>query len=104
MGAPVTLVDPDGKYVDASGGGGASEVTVSNFPATQPVSGTVTATGPLTNAQLIAVTGTAAQTAVTTDPAAAGQTTNALLRGILAEMQAQTVVLNTIATNTSTGD
>ena len=95
MGAPVTLVDPQGNYVDASGGGGPSEVEVTNFPATQPVS------GPLTNAQLTAVTGTAAQTDVTTDPAAAGQTTNAILRGILAELQAQTAVLETIATNTT---
>jgi len=87
---------------DIAGGGGSSEVEVTNFPATQPVSGTVTATGPLTNAQLTAVTGTAAQTAVTTDPAAAGQTTNALLRGILAELQAQTVLLTAIETNTGT--
>ncbi len=82
--------------VDGAGGGGVGgEVTVTNFPATQPVS------GPLTNAQLTAVTGTAAQTAVTTDPAAANQTTNAILRGILAELQAQTTVLETIATNTA---
>lgn len=84
MGAPVTLVDPDGRYVDASGGGGSgpSEVEVTNFPPTQAVS------GPLTNAQLTAVTGTAAQTAVTTDPTASGQTVVALLRGILSELQA----------------
>ena len=96
MGAPVTLVDPQGHYVDISGGGsGPSEVTVSNFPATQPVS------GPLTNTQLTAVTGTAAQTAVTVDPAAAGQTILAVMRGILAELQAQTVLLNDIKTNTT---
>lgn len=76
------------------GGGGSSQVEVTNFPATQAVS------GPLTNAQLTAVTGTAAQTAVTTDPAAAGQTVLAVMRGILAEMQAQTALLTTIAANT----
>lgn len=52
MGTPVTLVDPNGNYVDASGGGGGgpATVTVSNFPATQPVSGTVAVTGVATAA------------------------------------------------------
>ncbi|WP_315132818.1 hypothetical protein [Achromobacter marplatensis] len=77
------------------GGGGAAQVEVTNFPPTQPVS------GPLTGAQLTAVTGTAAQTTVATDPAAAGLTELALLRGILAELKAQTTVLQTIATNTT---
>lgn len=45
MGVPVTLTDPQGNYVEI-GGGGSSTVAVSNFPASQPV------TGPLTNAQL----------------------------------------------------
>ena len=82
--------------VQAGGGsGGSSEVEVTNWPSTQPVS------GPLTNAQLTAVMGTAAQTAVTTDPAAAGQTMLAIQRGILAELQAQTALLQTIATNTT---
>lgn len=98
-GGRLKLVDlGDGTFALATsggGGGGASEVSVTNFPATQPVS------GPVTNAQLTAVTGTAAQTAVTTDPAAAGQTVLSVLRGILAELQAQTTVLNTIATNTT---
>lgn len=70
-------------------------VTVGNFPATQPVS------GPLTNAQLTAIVGTAAQTAVTSDPTAAGQTMLALLRGILTEMQTQTALLEDIKTNTT---
>ena len=90
-------IDSDGNATligSSGGGGGSSDVTVTNFPETQPVS------GPLTNAQLTAVTGTAAQTAVTTDPTAAGQTVVALLRGILSEMQAQTALLQTIATNT----
>ncbi len=38
---------------------------------------------------------------VATDPAAAGATDNSLLRGILSELQAQTVLLQTIATNTT---
>lgn len=36
-----------------------------------------------------------------TDPDAASASTNALLRGILEELQAQTVILGTIATNTT---
>jgi len=68
---PPTLVDGDlrklrldstGALVvsGGGGGGGTSEVEVTNFPATQPVSGTVAVsgsvavTGPLTNAQLTA--------------------------------------------------
>lgn len=97
-GGRLKLVDNgDGTYSlsVASSGVGSSQVEVTNFPATQPVS------GPLTNAQLTAVTGTAAQTAITTDPSAAGQTIMALLRGILSEMQAQTVLLNDIKTNTT---
>lgn len=95
-----TTFTEDGKVaqdvfvVNQGGGGGeAQDVNVTNA--------SVAVTGPLTNAQLTAVTGTAAQTALTTDPTAAGQTTNAILRGILAELQAQTALLNTIATNTS---
>lgn len=74
--------------VDAGSGGG-------SIPNPLPV------TGPVTNAQLTAVTGTAAQTSVTVDPAAAGQTILAVLRGILAELQAQTALLNDIKTNTT---
>lgn len=80
---------------DGGGGSMPTSIEVSNFPATQAVS------GPLTNAQLTAVTGTAAQTAVTTDPAAAGQTVAALLRGILSELKAQSVILEDIKTNTT---
>lgn len=101
--APVVIaVNADGTAIGGGGGGGTSEVEVTNFPATQLVSGTVTATGPLTNAQLTAVTGTAAQTSIATDPSVAGLTTNSLLRGILAELQAQTTILEEIATNTAT--
>lgn len=84
--------------IGAGDGGGTmpTSIEVSNFPATQAVS------GPLTNAQLIAVTGTAEQTTATTDPAAAGQTVAALLRGILSELQSQKVILEQIAANTTT--
>lgn len=50
MGAPVTLTDPEGNYVDIGGGGGSSSVAVTNWPATQPVSGTVSVTGVATAA------------------------------------------------------
>lgn len=87
---PVAIIGPGG-----GGGAGDGKVEVTNFPETQAVS------GPLTNAQLTAVTGTAAQTAVATDPAAAGLTVVSLLRGILAEAKTQTALLQTIATNTT---
>ena len=82
-------------WVGSLDGGTPGEVTVTNFPATQAVS------GPITNAQMAAITGTAAQTAMTVDPTAAGQTMLAVLRGILAEMQIQTGLLEDIKTNTT---
>lgn len=97
--------DGTATLVGAGGGGG-------GIPNPLPVTGALTdaqlraaavsVSGPLTNAQLIAVTGTAAQTTLTTDPAAAGQTVAALLRGILSELQSQKVILEQIATNTTT--
>lgn len=95
----IKFQNASGNYVSVSatnplptaggGGGSAGPVEVSNFPASQAV------TGPLTNAQLVAVSGTAAQVAVATDPAA-GLTQAALLRGILAALLAQTAVLEAI--------
>jgi len=80
----------------SGGGGGGSGLTDTQLRASPvPVS------GPLTSANLTAVTGTAAQTAVTTDPAAAGQTMLSVMRGILAELQTQTALLNDIKTNTA---
>lgn len=94
------------EVVAVEGGGGGGDI-----PNPLPVTGPLTddqlrasalpVSGPLTNAQLTAVTGTAAQIAVTTDPEASGQTIAALLRGILAEMQAQTALLAAIADNTT---
>ncbi|MDH4993039.1 hypothetical protein QEZ48_19680 [Aquamicrobium lusatiense] len=86
--------------VDVGSGSGSSNVNISSVGG-NAVTTSIPVSGPLTNAQLTAVTGTAAQTAVTVDPAAAGQTILAVLRGILAEMQAQTVLLNDIKTNTT---
>lgn len=100
MSGPYSIADDGTPTLIGAGGGGGGEmptsIEVSNFPATQAVS------GPLTNAQLTAVTGTAAQTAVTTDPTAAGQTVAALLRGILSELKSQSVILEQISTNTET--
>lgn len=88
----IKFQNADGNFVGVSaanplptaggGGGSAGPVEVSNFPASQAV------TGPLTNAQLTAVSGTAAQVTVATDPTAGGLTQAALL--------AQTVVLEAI--------
>lgn len=71
-----------------SNGGGGGEVTVTNFPATQPVSGTVTATGPLTNAQQTAITGTTATALYTDATGAAAGTVIALLKGIYVQLAA----------------
>lgn len=91
-------VDDAGNPVPGGGGGGdigtSSEVEITNWPSSLAVS------GPLTNAQLTAISGTAAQTNVASDPSSAGLTILSLLRGILAEMQTQTAILNDIKANT----
>lgn len=76
---PVVIVGGGG-----GGGGGGGDVTVTNWPTTQPVSGTVTATGPLTNAQFTAVTGAA--TAAAWDGAAASATLVPILKAIHAQL------------------
>jgi len=84
-------------------GGGASSVSVSNFPATQPVSGTVAVTGVATSALQTALNtalGPATARAAVTDPTLAADA-NQLLRGILTALNAQTALLQTIATNTT---
>ena len=87
-GTKIVTVSPDNPLPVAGGGGGSgpSTVAVSNFPATQAV------TGPLTNLQLVSITDTAANAAVT-DPAVSA-TMIGLLKGIL-------TALNTIAANTA---
>lgn len=118
MGAPVTLVDPNGEYVDASGGGGGtSEVEVTNFPATQPVSGTVSVsgsvavTGPLTNAQLTAQglltndqfsgsTGLLSASPYSDDTGAGDGSVIGLLKGIYVQNAQMIALLTQIETNT----
>lgn len=56
-----------------------------------------------TSADLATVLGSVDDTTPTTDPTAAGQTVAEILRGILVELKAQTVLLNDIKTNTSGG-
>lgn len=87
---PVLGVD----ILSGGGGGGAFEgLTDAQLRAAAvPVSGTVTATGPLTNAQFTAVTGAA--NAAAWDGAAASATMIAILKSIDAQ-------LRIIATNTT---
>lgn len=103
MATPVTLVDPDGKYVDASGGGGGgpTTVTVSNFPATQPVSGTVTVSSLATAGST--QQGAIANPAYTDATGAANGTMIALLKGIYVQQAQMITLLNDIKTNTATG-
>lgn len=95
---PVVLVDP-ATGAPVGGGGGGGEVTVTNWPATQPVSGTVTATGPITNAQFTAVSGAA--TAAAWDGIAASATLVAILKAIHAQNATMIGLLNDIKTNTA---
>jgi len=91
------------RVVYASPGAGASSVSVTNFPATQPVSGTVAVTGVATSALQTALNtalGPATARAAVIDPTLAADV-NQLLRGILTALNAQTVLLQTIATNTT---
>ena len=86
----VAVVGPDGSPIGGGGGAGGS-VEVRNWPASQAV------TGPLTNSQLTAVTGTAST-------AAWGGTGNATEIAILKAMYAQNAnimtLLGEIAENT----
>lgn len=78
------------KVLSDGGSGGASNVTVDNFPASQAV------TGPITNAQFTAVTGAAAAAAYTDVTGVAAGTEISLLKGIfvqLAAINAKTPVL-----------
>lgn len=101
MGTPVTLVDPNGNYVDASGGGGGgpATVTVSNFPATQPVSGTVAVTAIATAGST--QQGAIANPAYTDATGAANGTMIALLKGLYVQQAQMIALLNDIKTNTS---
>lgn len=73
--APVVIaVNADGSAIGGGGSGGGT-VEVSNFPVTQPVS------GPLTNSELLAVTG------VATDPMWNGTDQGATLIALLKNIQ-----------------
>lgn len=102
MGAPVTPVDKDGNpfeagnplHVTGTGPGGTSDVVVTNFPASQVV------TGPLTNAQFTAVQGTAA---VAAWAGTGNGTTVAILKAIYAQNSQMITLLTAIRDNTTTG-
>lgn len=81
---PVT--NPDGTNI------GTGTVSVSNFPATQPVS------GPVTNAQITAVTGTA--TTPAWDGVAASTTQLAIMRAMYTQFAMMITLLGEIQTNT----
>lgn len=86
-GTPVTSAQPVytvdiSTGLPSSGGGGPSQVEVTNFPSSQSV------TGPLTNAQLTAITGAVSAAAYTDDTGAASGTVIALLKGIYVQLAA----------------
>ena len=84
----VAIVTSDGTVVDSfgGGGGGTSEVEVTNFPATQPVSGTVTVTALATAGST--QQGAIANAAYTDATGAASGTMIALLKGIFVQLAA----------------
>ena len=94
MGAPVTLVDPQGKYVDIGGGGGPSEVTIS---------GPVAVTGPVTEGELTAVVGLLSAGAYSDDTGAADGSVIGLLKGIYVQNSQIITLLTAIEENTNTG-
>lgn len=87
-------------YLEATEGGG-SEVEVTNFPATQAVSGTVAVTG-------IATAGSTQQGAIANPPyadptGAASGTMVALLKGIYVQNAQMITLLTAIRDNTASG-
>lgn len=88
----VIAVNSDGTPISGGGGSGGGTVEVSNFPASQPV------TGPLTNAQLTAVTGTASTAEW---PGTGNATVIALLKAIHTQAVATNTLLAQIVTNTT---
>lgn len=85
MGAPVTLVDPQGQYVDISGGGGTSEVEVSNAQDIAPGIGLLSAD------------------AYSDDTGAADGSAIGLLKGIYVQNVQIIALLTAIEENTNTG-
>lgn len=92
----VIAVNADGSAIGGGGSGGGGLTNTELRAAPVPVSGTVTATGPLTNAQFIAVTGAA--NAAMWDGTAASAT----LIAILKNMQEQGEALKRIGNETNT--
>lgn len=78
---------------DSSEGGGGSEVTVANFPASQAV------TGPLTNTQQLAIVGAASNTPW--DGVAASATAISILKSIRIQNAQMIQLLTDIKTNTT---
>lgn len=111
----VAAVNPDGSNIGGGGGGGGGNVTVTNFPATQPVSGTVSVTGVATAANQTSQTTVlnAISTAVgelnsdfgmPSQAAWAGTgdgTVIAILKAMYAQNEAMLAQLQAINTNTS---
>lgn len=79
--------------IEGGGGGASGQVEVTNFPTSQAV------TGPLTNAQLTAVTGAANATAW--DGSAASATMVSILKALHAQNAQIIGLLNDIKTNTT---
>lgn len=100
-----------GVHVLSGGGGGGSEVEVTNWPATQPVSGPLTdtqlratavpVTGPITAVSFSGIQGTSSSVAYTDVTGAANGTVIALLKGIYVQNAAIIALLTQIKTNTS---
>ncbi len=82
------------------GGGGSSDVNVLNFPATQPVSGTVTVTGIATAGSTNI--GSTSAAAYADDTGADAGTLVGLLKGIYVQNAAIIALLTAIETNTGT--
>jgi len=106
----VIVVDQNGDPV-SFGGGGTSEVEVTNFPTTQAVTGPLTDTqlrasavpvsGPVTEAELTAVVGLLSAGAYSDDTGAADGSVIGLLKGIYVQNAAIISLLTQIETNTS---
>jgi len=95
-----------------SSGGGASEVEVTNFPATQTVSGSVSVdnfpstqavTGPVTEDQLTAVVGLLSAGAYSDDTGVGDGSGIGLLKGIYVQNVQSIALLTKIETNTNSG-
>jgi len=91
------------------GGGGSSQVEVTNFPATQDISGEVTisgtvpVSGPVTVAELTGVVGLLNASAYSDDTGVGDGSVIGLLKGIYVQNVQIIDLLTQIETNTNTG-